>query len=119
MAQQVISNRHGSLSYGTAASVSAGATVTLCDFSAPEGADILGISLGLGISDVTAWNACVFTLYRNGAKVLTIADQISDLLRPEFIPLEVKAKDKLRLDFSNGFTGNLDAAALLRIEVIR
>ncbi|RME84155.1 MAG: hypothetical protein D6771_04850, partial [Zetaproteobacteria bacterium] len=62
MSQQLFASRMGAMSYGRQEQVAAGQIVELCRFRAPESGEVVGLSIGLGISDVTQWGAAFFTL---------------------------------------------------------
>ena len=115
--QQMWGNAFGTMAYGRAEQVAAGGRVVLCDFRAPEGGEIVGLSLGLGISDVTQWGPAYFVIRVNGQQAAEFRDQISDLLRPEFIPMPITPKARIEIEAINGSAAALDFAAIARVEV--
>ncbi len=119
MAQQLWANPWGTMAYGRAEQVAAGSKVILCDFRAPEGGEIVGLSLGLGISDVTQWGPAHFIVRVNGQQAAEFRDQISDLLRPEFMPMPLQPKARIEIEAINGSAAALDFAAIARVEVLR
>ena len=118
-AGRVITNGKSAACYGTGASVAAGASATLCEFSAPQSAAAVGLSVGFGLDNIAAWASGVaFVIYIAGREVITFQDQISDLLRPEFLPLEIKGGETVRIDCVNASASAVVAAAFARIEVV-
>jgi len=117
MNQTVLNNGAHVFAYGKEASVAPGAQVKVCEFYAPSVQRIAGLTLGMGISDVSAWGiGAQFELHINGRQVLIITDQIADLLRPEFMPIEINGKSNVELYFKNGTVNALDVAATVRVE---
>jgi len=117
MNQQLLTNGAQTFSYGQNTAVPAAGSVVVCEFDAPELKKIIGVSLGLGLSDVTAWGAgAQFDLVIDGTVRLTITDQISDLLRMEFIPMNIYGKSNIGLVFTNGTAAAIDVAAIIRVE---
>jgi len=119
MTQQVTGNGAQVFSYGQVAQVVAGGAAVVCAFDAPAARKIIGLTIGMGISDVTAWGAgASFEVHVGGVPVLFITDQLSDLIRPAFFPIEVPAKAAVVLYYKNGATAPVvDVAATVRVEV--
>jgi len=115
----VITNGKSAACYGSGVPVAAGGKITVCEFAAPNAANVYGISLGFGLDDVTAWGTgAAFALYVGGREVVTFSDQISDLLRPEFLPVEIKGGEAVRIDCINATAAAIVAAVFARIEAI-
>jgi len=119
MIQQVISNDFGVLAYGSSAQVAAGTKIPVVGFDVSVKGVIAGLSVGFGLSDVTAWDLGGFMIYINGQVVMIVGDQISDLLRPEFLPLPIKNGDKIKIEFDNASALIVDVSLVARVEVLR
>jgi len=75
------------------------------------------LSVRLGISDKTAWSSGSFFLIRhNGRDLLTIDDQMADLLMPVSIPVELTGKDDFSVSFYNGTLNTVEAASIIRVD---
>jgi len=112
-----VQNRHSLWNYERAPQVAVAATALLnnVQFSGASGPHEL--SLRLGISDMAAWGAgSFFLIEHNGKELLTIDDQLADLLRPVSIPLELTGKDSIAISFFNASTGPVDASAVIRVD---
>jgi len=119
MIQQVISNAFGVFAYGSYAQVAAASRVTVAEFDISIQNTIAGLSVGFGLSDIAAWDLGGFIISVNGQVALVIGDQISDLLRPEFLPLPIKNGDKIKIEFDNASALIVDVSVTARVEVLR
>ena len=119
MAQQIISSDYGAASYGSE-NVAAGAVQTICDFTAPGAGVIAGMSIGFGLSDVTAWGGGgKFYIYLDGLLKMEFVDQISTLLQPEFLPMHIRHGQRVQVIFENGTAAAIDVAVFARVDVVQ
>jgi hypothetical protein len=113
----IISNGKQAACYGAGVAVPAGGKATLCEFAAPKAASMYGLTVGFGLSDVAAWGAgAAFVIYVGGREIVAFSDQIADLLRPEFLPVEAKGGESIRIDCVNATAAAFTASAFARVE---
>jgi len=117
MIGKIMQNKNAVACYGSGVNVPVAGRVTICEFEASAAPVIYGLSVGLGISDVTAWGGVGFIISVNGREVVSFTDQISDLLRPEFLPIEIQSKQLITIECFNNTAAAITASAFARIEV--
>ena len=115
----VRSNGASAFCYGSGQVVTAGNEAVVARFAAPDAAKVIGVSVGFGIADVTAWGAgAAFSIWVGGREQVRFSDQISDMLRPEFLPIEIKGGETVSVKFHNGTAADQTVAAFVRLESI-
>ena len=115
----LIKNRKSVWSYERNASVAAASIAVLNDFDFSGLSGPHELSLRLGISDIAAWGGgSFFIIEHNGRDMLTIDDQLADLLRPISIPVELTGKDHITVGFYNGSTAAVEASSVARVDAV-
>jgi len=116
--QQITSGKAGTVVYSSADTLLAlGANVALLISFRLSSMSILGLSIGLGVSDKTAWaSGLAFDLFINGQRKLTITDELCTLLQKEFFPMYPPANALVELFATSQHATNIDVAAFIRAE---
>jgi len=119
MIGQVMQNLNAVAAYGSGVNVPIGGRVTICEFDVPAAPIPYGLSVGFGLSNVAAWGSGAgFVINIDGRDVVTFTDQISDLLRPEFLPIELHGKQTVRIECENNTAAIIMAAVFARVEPV-
>jgi len=119
MGEQVAYNQFsGAMSYATAAALAIGSVTTLSSFRAPENVNIKGLEFGATLSNQSAWGQGIFfEIVVNNTVLMTVYDEIGDLLRPSFLQLPINNKDLIELRFYNQSLAALDVASMCKVVI--
>ncbi len=105
-------NKSNDVTWYERATVGAGLTVRLGDVRMPKS---FGMYVKLGVGDLTAWgNGAYFKLSLNGMVLVTIKDQLADLINPQWFTEEFQEGDKLSVEVYNPNTTNVDFAVVVQ-----
>jgi len=116
---KVVSNGKAAFCYAESVSVAPGQTQTLCRFYAPRTTEMFGLSVGFGLGALADWGlGAKFIVLVGGREVISFTDEISDIKRMAFIPVEVKGGESVQIDYYNGTAAASVAAAVARIESV-
>ncbi len=113
----IVQNRKSLWSYDRIEKIASSAVALLANIQFSGASGPYELSLRLGISDLKAWGAGSFFLIdHNGKGLITIDDQLADLLHPLPIPVEMTGKDSISISFYNGSAAPVNAASVMRLD---
>jgi len=118
--QQIISGKLGVVAYSAGMQVAGSGggspVVKLIDVDL-FGEGYVGVSIGIGVSDLTAWGSGLkFDVLVGGRVVMSIVDEICTLLDKEFIPIDMPRNTRLSVSVTNYSLIDVDVSVFVRAE---
>lgn len=88
--------------YGIRAGMLANENADVVAFKVPTPKKDGGLLIGLGLSNTAAWKDGYFVVKIGTVEIMRFVDELCDLKRPMFLPVEIQKNDVVTVAFRNG-----------------